>query len=505
MQSAEEEELRLIFNWKPKMMSNIASGGDSVRSDTPGPLPTVELLMFALPHHQERMRRTVQSSNMVQTAGCMPTIHGIACPAIGGSWSMVEHLHRTSFHSSTVPRDEMLPDLLAAAKNDLLFRLPDNYMRGAGDTYFSGKLLARMARIVLIADELGLSQTADFAGAVHHLRAGVEIWLNGSAESPFLYDRAWGGLVMCGCNYGWFPEEKIGRCINRYPDCPALTDMGQNYGAGFYNDHHYHYGYHIYAAAVVSKFDMVWGKKWHQHVMLLVRDIANPSDDDEYFPTWRHKDWYLGFSWASGIVTHLDRPYPNGRNQESVSEAIAAYEAVGLYGDVMQAGFFGSDHQEDRILYDSALRTRDMGRLLMATEIRSAKTYWHVQSPGAAGVTRIYPDVYGSKVVGMMWSMLAQEQTWFGNEPWKCYGIQLLPITVVSEMRDDPAWVSEMLPAYNESCVSDPGEFIHYWRLPFAHSCLSCSVHEGRLECSDLHLHGDHRSVAGGLASGQRA
>jgi endo-1,3(4)-beta-glucanase len=26
--------------------------------------------------------------------------------------------------------------------------------------------------------------------------------------------------------------------------------MGQNYGAGFYNDHHYHFGYHIYAAAV---------------------------------------------------------------------------------------------------------------------------------------------------------------------------------------------------------------------------------------------------------------
>lgn len=44
---------------------------------------------------------------------------------------------------------------------------------------------------------------------------------------------------------------------------------------------------------------------------------------------------YLGFSWASGIVTIQGKPYPNGRNQESASEAIAAYEAVALYGESM--------------------------------------------------------------------------------------------------------------------------------------------------------------------------
>ena len=44
---------------------------------------------------------------------------------------------------------------------------------------------------------------------------------------------------------------------------------------------------------------------------------------------------YLGYSWASGIVTIQGKPYPNGRNQESASEAIAAYEAVALYGESM--------------------------------------------------------------------------------------------------------------------------------------------------------------------------
>lgn len=38
---------------------------------------------------------------------------------------------------------------------------------------------------------------------------------------------------------------------------------------------------------------------------------------------------------------------------------------------------------------------------------------------------------YQSKVVGMLWSMLAQEQTWFGNEPWKSYGIQVYKLPML--------------------------------------------------------------------------
>jgi hypothetical protein len=43
-------------------------------------IPDDEIIIFALPHHQERMRNTLESSNVVMTAGCMPTIHGVACP-----------------------------------------------------------------------------------------------------------------------------------------------------------------------------------------------------------------------------------------------------------------------------------------------------------------------------------------------------------------------------------------------------------------------------------------
>jgi hypothetical protein len=63
---------------------------------------------------------------------------------------------------------------------------------------------------------------------------------------------------------------------------------------------------------------------------------------------------------------------------------------------------------------DIAGRIYDFGRLLMTTEVRSAHRYWHVKSNPAL---RVYPDIYQPKVVGMLWSTLAQQQTWFGAEP----------------------------------------------------------------------------------------
>ena len=74
-------------------------------------------------------------------------------------------------------------------------------------------------------------------------------------------------------------------------------------------------------------------------VLLMVRDIANPSGADEWFPKWRHKDWFVGSSWASGIVKREWGPDPHGRNQESISEAVNAYDALALYGNEMIAAF----------------------------------------------------------------------------------------------------------------------------------------------------------------------
>lgn len=118
--------------------------------------------------------------------------------------------------------------------------------------YFSGKQLSKLGRILTIGEELAeicdkdndarpeechgldipLPEDELFQNALNHLRSGVEIWINGTADTPFVYDGKWGGLVSCGCS---FDEEKQG-CRNRYPDCAAFADPGMNFGNAFYND-----------------------------------------------------------------------------------------------------------------------------------------------------------------------------------------------------------------------------------------------------------------------------
>jgi endoglucanase Acf2 len=265
-----------------------------------------DLAMFALPHHQDKLKKDVQEDL------CTVSLLGPLCPILGASWSMVEMLPEVSFQAPRHPDPSMLPALAESLRTDILYQIPANFQLGAGDTYFSGKALGKLARILLINEEvneicqdpseeyrevcvdalLQMPVEVEVTMALEHLRKGVEIWLHGEGQSPFVYDPAWGGVVNCGCMYSY------GKCLNKIPDCPAFTDKLLNFGGGFYSDHHFHYGYHVYAAATVGHFDHEWGRQNFEDVLLLVRDFANPSPADASFPLFRHKDWYQGHSWA---------------------------------------------------------------------------------------------------------------------------------------------------------------------------------------------------------------
>lgn len=249
-----------------------------------------DLLMLSLPHQRQVLQRPASSgsaSSRRWRTGCTPSLHGYACPEIGSSWILLEHTKPARFLHSSAPRPEMLSDIRTAVEADLDYHLPAHYARGAGDTYFSAKMLAKLGRILLVAEAIGDVDKDQFNDALNRLKAGLEVWLNGSAATPFIYDATWHGIVGCGC----YMDNNMTQCISRYPYCPALVDMGNNFGAGFYNDHHFHYGYFIHAAAVAAHLDPAWGLRYHEAVLLLIRDIANPSPWDPYFPTWRHKDW----------------------------------------------------------------------------------------------------------------------------------------------------------------------------------------------------------------------
>lgn len=112
----------------------------------------------------------------------------------------------------------------------------------------------------------------------------------------------------------------------------------------------------------------------------------------------------------------------------------------------------------------AAKRIEDTGVFLTASELRSSRKYWHVE-PAHEGDVKIFPAVYQAHVVGIMWQTMAQLQTWFGNFPYLAYGIQLLPITPISESRDSIVWLESMYGALAESCDTRPDCSESGWKI----------------------------------------
>jgi hypothetical protein len=104
-----------------------------------------------------------------------------------------------------------------------------------------------------------------------------------------------------------------------------------------------------------------------------------------------------------------------------------------------------------------------VGQLLTATEVRSAKRYWHVMQNDET--KRIYPSIYKQNVIGILWSTMAEFGTYFGSEPYLPYGIQLLPLTAISEDRDDLSWAFEMYKPFAKMCREDSSCSDNGWSI----------------------------------------
>ena len=57
---------------------------------------------------------------------------------------------------------------------------------------------------------------------------------------------------------------------------------------------------------------------------------------------------------------------------------------------------------------EQAERVRRSGEVMLATELRAARTYWHVTQSAFQGAVKIYPASYTSFVIGILWQMMAQ-------------------------------------------------------------------------------------------------
>lgn len=264
-------------------------------------------------------------------------------------------------------------------------------------TYWEGKGLGRATQLMSIAEQQGDITKRD--ALLKAIKERMESWLRSDADSKkyFYYDSAIGTLIG-------------------YPD---------EYGsANEINDHHFHYGYWIFAAAQIALRDPAWAAKenWGGMIDLLVGDIATTDRTHSMFPFLRNFDPYEGHSWASGVVPFLD-----GNNQESSSEAVHAWAGMILWGEAT-----------------GNKQMRDAGVYMYTTEIEAINHYWfdlhhHVFAPEYQNVDASI--VWGNKYV---------HTTWFGENPRQIHGINMLPITTASlYLGTDPDFVKRNIDATN--------------------------------------------------------
>jgi endo-1,3(4)-beta-glucanase len=346
------------------------------------------LLMAAMPHHMD----SLVGAEMVDVK--FPTIRGEMAGVSGAAWKFEEPLSTITWNAPS----GIAADKVEAVKEALAGDLAE--VPVAKDPYFFGKQIAKLGRLALIADELG---DAASAGSIREqMKTFLDPWLAGTNDNPLRYDSKWGGICSTA----------------------GLGSQGADFGNGWYNDHHFHYGYFLYAAAALGKGDATWLTSKKAAVTDLARDIANPSEMDTSFTPFRNKDWFEGHSWAAGLFEFGD-----GRNQESTSEAVNAW--YGLY----LVGLASGDKNMENV-----------GRVLLATEIRTAQKYWQIKQGSA-----IYDEPFaGNKVVGILWGNKVDYTTFFGQNPEFIHGIQMIPFTPITEALLPADWVTEEYPVLSQ-------------------------------------------------------
>lgn len=379
----------IVFNWD-------AAGNGS------------DLLMLTWPHH----RLTMQNPNFPDsTALSYLTTKGYMYPALGKQWQLLYNLTSSLWDS---PRD--LDDSCSASVlKGLEYEVGQLNVSNApvpGDFYYWGGSLNSVARLASIADNLGRSDLIN--PVIQYLEASFAYWFNTSAATLPAYETAWGGVV----------------------DKAGATDANIDFGNGFYNDHHFHYGYFLSIAATIAKYDSGWLNDNKDYINWFARDIINPSSEDPYFPITRCRDWFAGHSWASGIANGA-----GSRDQESTGEAVNGYYGAALWASVALS--------DDYLNY---------ARLLLASEMHGSQVYWHLYpDQSSTDPNNPYPEqgVRDLVTIGNVEDWQSGAWLFWGAQKSEIAAIQQLPVTPANEALYDNEWVENVW-SYAMDEILDP-------------------------------------------------
>ena len=253
------------------------------------------------------------------------------------------------------------------------------------DTYWAGKNYGKVAEVIALADSIGMD--AEATQLLDWLKSELEDWFTAETNGRldivkyFVYDDEWNTLL--GLEESFAAHQQL-------------------------NDHHFHYGYFVRAAAEICRMDLSWcgAEQYGPMIELLIRDYAGDADDP-MFPYLRNFDPANGFSWASGPAN-----FARGNNNESTSEAANAYGAIVLYGLIT-----GRDDLVEKGMY------------LHASTAAAYWQYWNnIDGYNNRGTTADnFPAAYNRITTSIIWGDGSAFATWFSPAYAHILGIQGLP------------------------------------------------------------------------------
>ncbi|WEJ94947.1 endo-1,3-beta glucanase [Yamadazyma tenuis] len=260
--------------------------------------------------------------------------------------------------------------------------------------YFSGKKFLKFAMLLYISHYV-VKNTATSKALLANIKSAYNRFINNTQQNPLFYDTSFGGVV-------------------------SSAQKDADFGNGHYNDHHFHYGYHIHACAIIIKIDNEIGggsfkttvKNW---VESLVMDVFNVNASNVYFPLTRNFDFHYGHSWAKGLYSSGD-----GKDEESTSEEYNCYYGIKLYTQVT-----GHSNAEA------------CANLVLGILHSSLTSYFYYQNNTIMPSEFVY-----NKVSGIYFENKVDHTTYFGNYESYIHGIHMIPLTPLSSYFRSKAFVA---------------------------------------------------------------
>lgn len=245
----------------------------------------------------------------------------------------------------------------------------------AADAYWEGKNLHPLGMGVLMADQIGATDLRDTF--LKRMKKILVNWFTYDGKddiSYFIYNQNWGTLYY------------------------EQSEFGANASIC---DHHFTYGYFMFAATVLATYDEEFYNDYKGMIEMMIRDYANPSDNDSEYCRFRAYDLYEGHSWAGGYADN-----DSGNNQESASESLFSWVSMYLWGVLTNNDTY-----------------RDAGVFGFTNEMEAVEQYWFDYDKDN------WIDAWPYEVVGQVYGGINFYGTFFGGQPLYVYGIQWLPIS----------------------------------------------------------------------------